>query len=83
MTAGLLQVNDKTVIQFARIAWRLPGIKNITGNDDGINLMRLGSFQQPVQEGFMFSGAAFAVKILTQMPVRGVKYAHNGSVAKK
>jgi hypothetical protein len=25
----------------------------------------------------MFSRTAFAVKILTQMPVRGVKYAHS------
>jgi hypothetical protein len=31
----------------------------------------------------MFSGAAFAVKILAQMPVRGVKDAHKCSVAKK
>jgi hypothetical protein len=31
----------------------------------------------------MFGGATFAVKILPQMPVRGVEYAHNSSMAKK
>jgi hypothetical protein len=31
----------------------------------------------------MFGGAAFAVKILAQVPVRGVKDAHKYSLAKK
>ncbi len=77
MTAGLLQIHHEAVIQFSRIAGRRAGIKDVTRHNNRIYLMRLGHFQQPVQERAMFSRTAFAVKILTQMPVRGVKYAHS------
>ena len=77
MTAGLLQIHHEAVVQLTRIARRRAGIKNISRHDNRVHLMRPGRFQQPVQERFMFSRTAFAVKILTQMPVRGVKYAHS------
>ncbi|MNT60725.1 hypothetical protein D3C72_1983250 [compost metagenome] len=83
MAACLLQIDHEAVIQLTRIARRRAGIKNVPGNDDRIHLLRLRRLQQPVQERFMFGGATFAVKILPQMPVRGVEYAHNSSMAKK
>lgn len=82
MTAGLLQIHHEAVIQLARIAGGRPRIKDVTRDNNRIDLVGLRRLQQPVQERFMFSRTAFAVKILTEMPVRGVKYAHSGSVAK-
>jgi hypothetical protein len=69
MTAGLLQVHHKTVIEFARIAWGRSGIEDISGDDNGIYLLRLCNLKQPVQKSFMFIGTALTVKVLTQMPV--------------
>lgn len=77
MTAGLLQIHHEAVVQFTRIAGGRAGIKDVTRHNNRVHLVRPGRFQQPVQEGFMFSRTAFAVKILPQMPVRGVKYAHS------
>ena len=82
-TAGLLQLDDKAVIQFASVARRRSGIKNIAGYDDGVDFMLLRAGQQPAQEGVMFGRTAFAVKILAQVPVGGVKDAHKSSLAKK
>ena len=45
--------------------------------------MGLCRFQQPVEKGLMFSGAALAVEILAQMPVRRVKDAHKSSMTIK
>jgi hypothetical protein len=49
-TAGLLQLNDKAVIQLARVARRRAGIKNIAGHNNGIDLMLLRAGQQPVRK---------------------------------
>ena len=83
MAAGLLQIAHETVIQLSRIAGRRSGVEDVPGHEDGIHLVRLCHLKQPVEKRFMFGGAAFTVKVLSQMPVRGVKYAHNRSVAKK
>ncbi len=83
VTTGLLELNHKAVVEFARVAGGRTGIKDIAGNDNGINLLGLRRIQQPVQKGGMFSGPALAVKVLAEMPVRGVKDAHIGSMAKK
>jgi hypothetical protein len=83
MTAGLLQIYHEAVVQLTRIAWRRTGVENVTRNNNRIHFVRSGRIQQPVQERFMLRCPAFAVKVLTQMPVRSVKYAHRRSVAKK
>ncbi len=72
MTAGLLQIYHEAVVELTRIAWRRTGIKNVTRNNNRVHLVRSGRVQQPVQERFMLRCPAFAVKVLTQMPVRGV-----------
>lgn len=82
-TAGLLQLDDKTVIQLAGIARRRAGIKNIASHDNGVDFMLLRAGQQPGKKSVVFCRAAFAVKILAQMPVGGVKEAHKSSLAKK
>ncbi len=83
VTAGLLELNHKAVVEFASVAGRRAGIKNIASNDNGIDLLGLCRLQQPVKKGSVFSGPALAVKVLAEMPVRGVKDAHIGSIAKK
>ncbi len=69
VTTGLLEVDHKTVVQLTRIARRRSGIKNVARHNNCVHLVSLSRLQQPVQERFMFRGAAFAVKILTQVPV--------------
>jgi hypothetical protein len=54
LTAGLLQLNHKAVIQLAGVAWRRAGIKDIAGDNNGIDLVRLRAGQQPVEKGRVF-----------------------------
>ena len=83
LAAGLLKLNHKAVIQLASVAWRRAGIKDVAGDNNGIDLVRLRAGQQPVEKGRVFGGAALAVKILAKVPVRGVDDAHKYSLAKK
>jgi hypothetical protein len=83
MTAGLLQIHHKAVIEFAGVARRRAGIKNVARDNNHIHLLFFGGFQQPVKKRGVFRGPAFTVKVLTQVPVRGVKKAHNDPMAKK
>ena len=83
LAAGLLQLNDKTVIQFAGVARRRAGIKNIASDDNGIHLVFLRARQQPVEKGGVFVRAAFAIEVLAEVPVGGMKDAHKNSVAIK
>jgi hypothetical protein len=51
LAAGLLKLNDKAVIQLAGVARRRAGIKDIAGDNNGIDLVRLRAGQQPVEKG--------------------------------
>ncbi len=62
LAAGLLKLNHKAVIQLASVAWRRAGIKDVAGDNNGIDLVRLRAGQQPVEKGRVFGGAALAVK---------------------
>lgn len=62
LAAGFLQVDNEPVVECSGIAGRRSGIKNITGNNDGIHRILVNGFQQPANKCLMLRLSALPMK---------------------
>ena len=71
-----LQPDHQIVVQLAGIAGWRAGVENVAGNQHRIHRVFHDLREQPVDQRLMFSLAALAHEMLTQVPVGSVKNAH-------
>src|SRR5471032_1272636 len=73
---GAMQLDDKVIVEFARVTGWRTGIEDVTGHDHGIHGVKVDLLDQPTDKGLMFGLTGFTDEMLAKMPVGGMKNAH-------
>ena len=74
---GKIDLAQKIIVQTLRPVAGRPRIEDITGNDKDIHLFFLQGTGKPAQKGREFLIAFLAEKRPSEVPVRGMEYAHD------